>query len=110
MDSVDQTRHSTMNIPQQFVEDLKDLDKRDKTRKTRYMHGKMSGAAYVGGIVRDLEKYASEGKLGKYVFCLKMYEDTLVETKGHRFVQYMTDRAKPALIRFKEDNNTNQPF
>lgn len=94
----------------QLANDLKDLDKRDKTRKTRYLHGKMSAKAYVGGIVRDLERYASEGKLGKYVVCLKMYEETLVETKGHSFVQYMTDRAKPALVRFKENNNTKQPF
>ena len=99
-----------MNLPQEFAEDLKDLSKRDKTRKTRYLRGNMSARAYVNGIVRDLEQYASEGKLGKYAFCLKMYEDTLVETKGHYFVQQMTDRAKVALGWFKQDNNTRKPF
>lgn len=79
-------------IPDFAWDDLDSLAKAFKTRKTRLVRGTMTSESYYAGIKKDLRKSAAEGRIHRYFFCLKMYEETITEVQGKPYFQGLVDR------------------
>ena len=84
-------------IPQFAFDDMKALQKADKTRRTRLRNGTMSHKSFYASIKKDLHTSATDGRIHRYVLCLAMYRETIEEVQGKPYFNRLVERANVQL-------------